>query len=57
MIAELTSKLSLYQDLNYGEMSGIMDELLKGQISSEEASNFLRNLTDKGESDEELLQC
>jgi anthranilate phosphoribosyltransferase len=55
MIAELTNKLSLYQDLNYDEMSGIMDELLKGQISSEEAANFLRNLTDKGESDEELL--
>src|SRR5438132_740913 len=55
MIAELTNKLSLYQDLNYDEMGGIMDELLKGQISSEEAANFLRNLTDKGESDEELL--
>lgn len=55
MIAELTNKLSLYQDLSYDEMSSIMDELLKGQISSQEAANFLRNLTDKGESDEELL--
>ncbi|HMK32939.1 MAG TPA: anthranilate phosphoribosyltransferase [Nitrosopumilaceae archaeon] len=55
MIAELTNKLSLYQDLNYDEMGGIMDELFKGQISSEEAANFLRNLTEKGESDEELL--
>ena len=55
MIAELTNKLSLYQDLAYDEMSGIMDELFKGQISSEEAVNFLRNLTEKGESDEELL--
>jgi len=55
MIAELTNKLSLYENLSYDEMSGIMDELLKGQISSQEAANFLRNLTDKGESDEELL--
>jgi anthranilate phosphoribosyltransferase len=55
MIAELTNKLSLYQDLSYDEMSGAMDELFKGQIHPQEAANFLRNLTDKGESDEELL--
>lgn len=55
MISELTNKLSLYQDLGYDEMSGIMDELLKGQVTPQEAANFLRNLTDKGESDEELL--
>jgi len=55
MISELTNKLSLYQDLGYDEMSNIMDELLKGQIPSQDAANFLRNLTDKGESDEELL--
>lgn len=55
MISELTNKLSLYQDLGYDEMSGVMDELLKGQVTPQEAANFLRNLTDKGESDEELL--
>lgn len=55
MITELTNKLSLYQDLSYDEMGSAMDELLKGQILPEEAANFLRNLTDKGESDEELL--
>jgi len=55
MIVELTNKLSLYQDLSYDEMNVIMDELLNGKISSQEAANFLRNLTDKGESDEELL--
>ncbi|HWY35878.1 MAG TPA: anthranilate phosphoribosyltransferase, partial [Nitrosopumilaceae archaeon] len=32
-----------------------MDELFKGQIPPQEGANFLRNLTDKGESDEELL--
>ena len=55
MISELTNKLSLYQDLDYDEMSSVMDELFKGQISPQEGANFLRNLTDKGESDEELL--
>ena len=55
MISELTNKLSLYQDLGYDEMSNVMDELLKGQISPQEGADFLRNLTDKGESDEELL--
>ena len=55
MIAELTNKLALYEDLNYDEMSSTMDELLNGKISSQETANFLRNLTDKGESDEELL--
>ncbi|MGI0082592.1 MAG: anthranilate phosphoribosyltransferase [Nitrosopumilaceae archaeon] len=55
MINELTSKLSLYEDLSYDEMSQAMDEILKGQTLVQEAANFLRNLTDKGESDQELL--
>ena len=55
MINELTSKLSLYEDLTYEEMSQVMDEILRGQIPAQETANFLRNLTDKGESDQELL--
>ena len=55
MINELTSKLSLYEDLTYDEMSQVMDEILRGQIPTQETANFLRNLTDKGESDQELL--
>ena len=55
MINELTSKLSLYEDLTYDEMSQAMDEILRGQIPTQETANFLRNLTDKGESDQELL--
>jgi len=55
MINELTSKLSLYEDLTYEEMSQAMDEILRGQIPAQETANFLRNLTDKGESDQELL--
>lgn len=55
MINELTNKLSLYEDLTYDEMSQAMDEILKGQVPTQETANFLRNLTDKGESDQELL--
>lgn len=55
MISELTNKLSLYNDLTFDEMSQAMDEILKGQVSTQETANFLRNLTDKGESDQELL--
>src|SRR5574341_288165 len=55
MIKELTDKLSLYEDLTYDEMSQSMDEILKGQVPTQETVNFLRNLTDKGESDQELL--
>ena len=57
MIAELTNKLSLYQDLGYDEMNQVMDELLKGQIPSQEAANFLRNLTDKASQMKSFCQC
>lgn len=55
MINELTNKLSLYENLTYDEMSQAMDEILNGQVPTHETVNFLRNLTDKGESDQELL--
>ena len=55
MLNELTNKLSLYDDLTYDEMSQAMDEILKGQVPAQETANFLRDLTDKGESDQELL--
>src|SRR5574338_443138 len=55
MLNELTSKISLYEDLTFEEMSQAMDEILNGQVPVQETVNFLRNLTDKGESDHELL--
>ena len=55
MLNDLTNKLSLYEDLSYDEMILAMDEILQGQIPAQETANFLRNLTDKGESDQELL--
>ncbi|HSB84554.1 MAG TPA: anthranilate phosphoribosyltransferase [Nitrosarchaeum sp.] len=51
----MTGKLSLYEDLTFEEMSQAMDEILNGQVQVQETVNFLRNLTDKGESDHELL--
>ena len=55
MLNELTSRLSLYEDLSYDEMSHAMDEILTGKVPANETANFLRGLTDKGESDQELL--
>ena len=55
MLSELSNKLSLYEDLSYEEMILAMDEILKGQVQVDDTANFLRNLTNKGESDQELL--
>lgn len=55
MLNDLTNKLSLYEDLTFEETSQAMDDILNGKTSVQETVNFLRNLTDKGESDQELL--
>jgi anthranilate phosphoribosyltransferase len=55
MIAEITTKLSQGKNISYDEMSGIMDLILDGKSSVQETVEFLKNLTEKGESDEELL--
>ncbi len=55
MITENTTKLSSKRDLNYDEMCYSMDEILKGKCSVQETANFLKNLTEKGETDDELL--
>ncbi|MDE1765391.1 MAG: anthranilate phosphoribosyltransferase [Thaumarchaeota archaeon] len=54
MIETLT-KLSHNKDLSYDEMSSSVSEILDGKSSVEETTEFLRNLTAKGESDSELL--
>ena len=36
-------------------MTSVMDEILTGTQSDENVAEFLKNLTDKGESDDELL--
>lgn len=55
MIAEITTKLLHNKDISYDEMCHTMDEILEGKSTIDETVSFLRNLTKKGESDEELL--
>jgi anthranilate phosphoribosyltransferase len=55
MISEITTKLSHNKNISYDEMSRIMDVILDGKSTVQETANFLKNLTEKGESDEELL--
>jgi anthranilate phosphoribosyltransferase len=55
MISEYITKISSNKNLSYDEMSQIMNEILSGKISVDETTNFLRSLTEKGETDQELL--
>ncbi|MGI0045765.1 MAG: anthranilate phosphoribosyltransferase [Nitrosotalea sp.] len=55
MIAEKITKLAHDKDLSYDEMSDAMNEILNGKDSTQEIMDFLKNLTTKGESDNELL--
>lgn len=54
MITEYTARLMNGQDLTLDEMSKSMDELLSNSISDSEKAEFLKNLSKKGESDDEL---
>jgi anthranilate phosphoribosyltransferase len=55
MISEKITKLSDNKDLSYNEMRDIMNEILGGKTSVQDTANFLKSLTAKGESDDELL--
>jgi anthranilate phosphoribosyltransferase len=55
MIESMLSKLKNQTNLSYNEISEAMENILKGKVSDEETSNFLKYLRDKGESDDELL--
>jgi anthranilate phosphoribosyltransferase len=55
MIKELTEQLSLGTDLTIDQMSNVMDEILTGTQNDDDIAEFLKNLTQKGESDDELL--
>jgi anthranilate phosphoribosyltransferase len=55
MISEYITKISSNKNLNYNEMSQVMNEILSGKISVDETTSFLRTLTEKGETDQELL--
>ncbi|MGH1521942.1 MAG: anthranilate phosphoribosyltransferase [Nitrosopumilus sp.] len=55
MISNLISKLEKKIDLSYDEIKLIMTEMLSGKTSDIENLDFLSNLADKGETDDELL--
>ena len=55
MIKELTEQLSLGTNLTIDQMSNGMDEILTGTQNDDDVAKFLKNLTQKGESDDELL--
>jgi len=55
MIKELAEQLSHGNDLTVDQMSNVMDDILTGIQNDEDVAEFLKNLTQKGESDDELL--
>jgi len=55
MISDLIQKLQEKTDLTYDEMNGIMTDILSGNTNLQENADFLSNLADKGETDDELL--
>ncbi len=55
MISDLIQKLQEKTDLTYDEMNGIMTDILSGNTNLQENVDFLSNLAEKGETDDELL--
>jgi len=55
MIKELAEQLSHGNNLTINQMNNVMDEILTGTQNDEDVAEFLKNLTEKGESDDELL--
>ena len=55
MIKELTQQLSRGNNLTIDQMTSVMNEILGGTQNDQDIAEFLKNLTQKGESDDELL--
>ena len=55
MIKELTEQLSYGNNLSIDQMTSVMDEILSGTQTDEDIAEFLKNLTENGESDNALL--
>ena len=55
MIKELAEQLSHGNNLTIDQMINVMGEILTGTQNDEDVAKFLKNLTEKGESDDELL--
>ncbi|MFB5645046.1 MAG: anthranilate phosphoribosyltransferase [Nitrosopumilaceae archaeon] len=55
MISEQITKLQNKTNLTYDEINLVMTEILNGATSDQENLDFLKHLTEKGETDDELL--
>ena len=55
MISDLIAKLQEKTDLTYDEMNQVMTDVLSGKTDDIQNANFLSNLAEKGETDDELL--
>jgi len=55
MISELITKLQSKTNLTYDETGKIMQEILDAKATDQENFDFLKNLTEKGETNDELL--
>ena len=55
MIKDLTQQLSRGDSLTVDQMTSVMNEILGGTQNDQDVADFLKNLTEKGESDDELL--
>ena len=55
MIKDLTQQLSHGNNLTIDQMTNVMNEILGGTQNDQDIAEFLKNLTEKGESDDELL--
>jgi len=55
MISNLIQKLQEKTDLTYDEINNIMTDILSGNTDIQENADFLSNLAEKGETDDELL--
>jgi len=55
MISEIISKLQKKTDLTYEQMNQVMTDILSGKTDDMQNADFLSYLSDKGETDDELL--
>jgi len=55
MISDFIKKLQEKTDLTYDEINNIMTDILSGNTNIQENADFLSNLAEKGETDDELL--
>ena len=55
MLRELVEQISHGNNLTIDQMTNVMNEILSGTQKDEDIAEFLKSLTQKGESDDELL--